>query len=255
MLARRALSPALAAKIRGKLSFSQSQVYGKCGRAWVCALSCRQYAPHRCTFELTPEISSALHYWVHILQNLNPLIVPLKKQWLAILYTDAEGSGVPGSCLSLPWDRPFPIATTAPSAPSWMPGGICELEILAVLLGVTQLARTGFSGPALFFVDNSAAVSALIRDYGSTTVATLLIMAVWEVSSAHSLLPWFDRVSSALNIADAPSRSSSASFPDPSVYSVSGPPPVFLEIVHSLRSLRSFAHPHIPGSPSLGRYA
>ena len=163
MLARRTLSPALAAKIRGKLSFSQSQVYGKCGKAWLCALGRRQYAPHKCTSELTPEISSALHYWLHTLQNLNPRIVPLKKQWPAILYTDAEGSGGLGSCLSLPWDRPFPIATTAPSAPSWVPGGICELEILAALLGVTQLARTGSSGPALFFVDNSASVSALIR--------------------------------------------------------------------------------------------
>ena len=135
-----------------------------------------------------------------------------------------------------------------------MPGGIYELGILAVLLG--DSTRTHWlQWSALVFVDNSAAVSALIRGYGCTTVATLLIMAVWEVSSAHSLLPWFDRVSSALNIADLPSRSSSASFPDPSVYPAADPPPAFLEIVHSLRSLRSFAHPHNPESLPLGRYA
>ena len=56
------------------------------------------------------------------------------------------------------------------------------------------------------FVDNEAAKSAFIATKTPSVQFGLLLewLAAWE--ERHSTFPWFERVSSAANIADGPSR-------------------------------------------------
>ena len=56
------------------------------------------------------------------------------------------------------------------------------------------------------FVDNEAAKHALVRGYGSVTAVNQLIQTFWSECENRQLHPWFERVSSAANLADAVSR-------------------------------------------------
>ena len=67
------LTPAQAAKLRGKLGFSQSLMFGRLGRAILAPLSTRQYSknPGR-AHPLNAELKECINWWIPALSNATP---------------------------------------------------------------------------------------------------------------------------------------------------------------------------------------
>ena len=80
------------------------------------------------------------------------------------------------------------------------------LETYAVVLASAHVHARGRRGPTLFFLDNDAALSALIRGYADDETARTLITIFWRQCRVFKITPWLERVRSCDNIADGPSR-------------------------------------------------
>lgn len=83
---------------------------------------------------------------------------------------------------------------------------IGELETLAVLLAMRIWAADIPSSRVIFFIDNEGAKFALIKGYSSSTAISHLCALTTSSLDVILVLPWFSRVPSSSNIADAPSR-------------------------------------------------
>eukprot|EP00435_Cladocopium_sp_Y103_P041937 s386_g11.t1 len=96
---------------------------------------------------------------------------------------------------------------------------IFELEALAVMVGVHHLLDETFLLPndrIVIFLDNEAVLSRLIAGRADSTLDGLIFQSVLEWERSSGVCAWFERVASAANVADAPSRGSLDSF-DPSL--------------------------------------
>ena len=91
-------------------------------------------------------------------------------------------------------------------APEWIRGDIYLLEIFGALIGMYSLYAFKMEGQALFAVDNQGALESLVRGSGSDSRSNVLIGLFWALSHSANVVPWFEYVRSAHNIADAPSR-------------------------------------------------
>ena len=82
------------------------------------------------------------------------------------------------------------------------------LEIAAVLLAAEWAGRfVQKSRPRLLFlVDNNPALTCLVKGYADSVHARCIVADVWKALDSLGALPWFERVRSSLNLADAPSR-------------------------------------------------
>ena len=65
----------------------------------------------------------------------------------------------------------------------------------------------------ILFIDNSAALSALIRGDSTHPMAAALTAAFWHTARKYNICIWLDRVSSKLNIADLPTRHAKVQLP------------------------------------------
>ena len=86
---------------------------------------------------------------------------------------------------------------------------IFELEALAVLVGCLQLLPAEAvmqNDRVVIFVDNEAVLGKLVSGKGGVSVGDTIIQQVllWEHDSGA--ISWYERVPSAANVADAPSR-------------------------------------------------
>ena len=70
------LSPGQAGKLRGKLMFGASQLWGKVGRAFLRALSDRQYSRKTMDTALTPALIYSLYKWRTLVMHGPPRPIP-----------------------------------------------------------------------------------------------------------------------------------------------------------------------------------
>ena len=83
---------------------------------------------------------------------------------------------------------------------------IFELECLAILMAV-KLWRTRCSERhVVIFTDNNGALGSMIKGYSDNECGARIVHLVHAVLDQTNSVAWFERVSSASNIADAPSR-------------------------------------------------
>ena len=87
-------------------------------------------------------------------------------------------------------------------------GFIYELEALAAVRGVLDLCTklVPVHTDLVLFLDNDAALRALIKSNSSSPVLQDLLLRLNEFEMAHDVNIWFERIASASNPADAPSR-------------------------------------------------
>ena len=85
-------------------------------------------------------------------------------------------------------------------------GFIYELEALAAVRGVLDLCTQLWHTDVVFFLDNDAALRALIKSNSSSPVLQALLVKLNEFKVANDLNIWFERMASASNPADSPSR-------------------------------------------------
>ena len=105
---------------------------------------------------------------------------------------------------------PWEFTNGLPAGPS----AIFVLELYAAVLSVSMLGQLIFGRKcttnALFFIDNNAALSSLLRGSAACIVATQAISHFWSYMCDANIAGWLERVRSARNRADAPSRGGDA---------------------------------------------
>ena len=83
---------------------------------------------------------------------------------------------------------------------------IFEVELLAVLVAAHVWAHAVENTYVVFYIDNEAAKSALMKNHSSVLFGNVLTTCFAQLESEHNLKVWFGRVPSFSNPADSPSR-------------------------------------------------
>ena len=86
------------------------------------------------------------------------------------------------------------------------PPGVTLTELLAVLCAVFTFPDILFGRQALFFIDNTQALSSAIHGYTRNLDCAPLSNLLYLSLAALQVTPWFDFVPSKANCADLPSR-------------------------------------------------
>ncbi|CAE7369278.1 unnamed protein product [Symbiodinium sp. CCMP2592] len=185
-------APGQAAKLRGKLSWAASSVFGRCARGGQHALIQRQYQD--ATSAIDPVLQRALEYLQTMLALIQPRTVMLRPVSTAVVvaYTDASweprdmtspGLGAVVLGQEAECTLGFAASVADEILRAFLPREtqIAPLEALAVVQ-VFLCCPEKFRGrDVILFVDNTAVCSALVR--GASTAADIA-----HLSSASHLL-------------------------------------------------------------------
>ena len=200
------LSPASAAKLRGRLGFAQSLVFARHGRAMLQPFTRRQYSHFKRRPLLSAELRFAILWWIQTINENIPRTIPFVLPKPTIAYSDACGAAHIGVFIER--DNKRFVCDT--HAPNWFTDHlechITELEMLAALLALCCAILLLPGLPLLLFVDNSAVVSCLINGTGQSALARKLMTVFWRIAAANSIFVWVEWVPTHLQVADPPSR-------------------------------------------------
>ena len=144
-----------------------------------------------------------------------------------LLYTDSAFANDRGSLGNVLANEEAPIFGThraidmiiaAPVAPARIlmfraTSAICGLGLLAVTLALYQLRRKLAGRPVLVFIDNNAALGAIVKGKTEGDPAHSFITAMWTIAATLSITLWFERVPSAVKVADLPPRRQLPGYP------------------------------------------
>ena len=201
------LSPGRAAKIRGKLGFAQSLLFGRMGRAHLAPLSARQYCRYPIQgWTLDPQLREILSWWIAVIPNAKPRSTPCVGRRPVVVYTDASGKGHIGCVIVDPEDNSR--STFHTHLPTWALERmkILEFELFALILGLVIASETFPGRPLLFFCDNTAANAAIIRGSNKTWMGRCLCSVFWTLATSVEAPVWLEYVNTTINPGDAPSR-------------------------------------------------
>jgi hypothetical protein len=216
-LATGTLSPAEASKLRGLGQWADSELFGRPARACLSVLASRQYGAGT---EVTMELQWALDYLIDIANMAAPRHYQLRPPLAPplVLYTDAAEE--PGPEGSLCVQCGFVLVeheTTWGSfhVPNWLIATwknrkkqitVTELLVAPVVALSCKLRQHIQNRDLLWFIDNSAALSCLVKASSPhQDMASLAMLAQVALHSAQAR-PWYEWVRSSANLADAPSR-------------------------------------------------
>ena len=210
-----------AARLASRLTFAASQLCGRTGAAvmWHLRQASRGPAVRRVSGELAVSIAA----WREAISSGSPRCVPLVPGGRpAILFTDGycdpqlRSAGF-GAVL-LDWEtgtfESFGSAVRADvfTALSDLVGAdqiVCQAELLAILaarVAWVDVLRRVQHRRILCFVDNDAARFGLMKGYSPSRASSWLLAQCWRADIEAGTFCWFDRVASASNPADGPSR-------------------------------------------------
>ena len=198
------LTPGKAAKIRGRLGYAQSLMFGRLGRAHLQPFSDRQYAKHGLgKWELNSDLKEVLAWWIANVFSAVPRRVNFSKEAPVLVYTDASGQGHVEAVLVL-GGRRISYHTHMPAwAAKW---GIFEFELAAVILGIVAALIHAPARAIFAFCDNTAVDHTVVRGSNSTRLGRSLCSVVWAILTCTSTALWLEYVNTMVNPADPPSR-------------------------------------------------
>ena len=217
------LDPGLAGKLKGKLMFGASQLWGKVGRAFFRPLSERQYMKdlHGDRMEINPAIVRSLIYWKKLVQRGPPREISLRaeKSSDVVIFTDGftpdqrKDEAGPDRIGAVMFDRravaPKQISEVIPTAVSdkWLrrKTQIVPIEMIAPILAI-QTFRDHRNKDVLLLIDSEAVEAALVKGYSSKEDLCELVEIFWELALEYRINFFIDRVSTDANPADWPSR-------------------------------------------------
>ena len=200
----RKLTPAGAAKFRGRLGFAQSCLYGKFGRAHLAPFSKRQYSKISTGGNaLDIDLFEVIPWWIRTLGEDGPRRVACNFRHPVLVYTDACGDGHIGAVVFVD-GRTF---TAHCHVPPWMNAfGIAELELVGTILGLAVCAEYAPGRNILLCCDNLGARGTLTRGHPKTTQGRGVASVFWSFAAGAKTHVWIEFVRSGLNTADDPSR-------------------------------------------------
>ena len=135
-----ALAPSQAAKLRGRLGFAQSLMFGRFGRVLLQPPTNRQYSPAiRGRHLLNGELRDVLPWWVATLRSCAE-----RRTWFhgarpVVVYVDAAGCGHLGATVFVDGEQ-YTFSTHVPEWPAESPGDIYDFEMCASLFGLCIVA-------------------------------------------------------------------------------------------------------------------
>ena len=196
-LQRGTLSPAAAAKLRGRLGWAQSLLFGRFGRAMLAPFTNRQYAKGSGRLPLSAELSEALPWRIAIISNPTPRRIKFTETQPIFVYVDACGAGHLGAVCFFLWSR----TTVTTHTPQWFnkETGIFEKEQAATILGLLTANEIAPGRPLLLCCDNRGAVSTLVRGACASPLGRQFAAVFWSVAAKLGCAGWVERVTTELN--------------------------------------------------------
>ena len=213
----------------GRLNFAQSTTFNRFARGMLkplyLMLYSRPYDPVP-----SPLVRRTLVWWFATLTSIPPRIIRPRSPFPDyVLFTDASYEESPlvsgiaailfrGASQFLEGSRSRGQATlpvVAVYTRDATPDDIAHFRDTSVIYGLELFAavaaifslRYQLRGCSItVYIDNNAALSALIKGDSCSMKVARLIAFMWYISATFDITLWFERVSSALNIADLPSR-------------------------------------------------
>ena len=208
-LARNQLLRPQAAQLAGRLNWACNALFGRCGRAFLSPILARSI--HReARPQLNRDLAAALRWWVAWLSapqaGLARFIAAAPRQGVApvVTYSDASTSFGLGAVLLLPASREAFWFRTRTQRGEPIERLEVEAAVVADALFGPFLAARGYVDE-ISFVDNNVSAAWLTRGRGREDVDPM-ISAMWLHMAVRGGFKWFERVSSASNLADKPSR-------------------------------------------------
>ena len=208
------LAAGLAGQLWGKLQHACCMLWGRYGAAKLRPLARRQRDGY---LTLNPQLRSSIEWWIATLQaNKFPRQVSLfwNKRTM-ISYSDGEGAdAVVGVGLWIE-GSPTPLAAYLKVPRElrllWAQQrarctDIFQIEAIGPLVVLATWPELVLDCLWIHFIDNAAALSALVNGSSSVASGDLIVGLAWEVIASRCIYPWFDRVDSKSNPVDGLSR-------------------------------------------------
>ena len=178
------LDPGSAGKLKGKLMFGASQLWGKVGRAFLRPISERQYArfPAREGFKLDAALALSLQHWRKLIESGPPRPIEFKSEKKsAVIFTDGFTPDPrfkevkPDRIGAVVFDRksvaPLQFSEVVPKAVQreWLPRKtqIVPVEMLAPIIALRTFQDRLFGADIILLIDSEAVEAALIKGYSS----------------------------------------------------------------------------------------
>ena len=207
-------------KLRGRMQFADSQLFGRVGR--LCMRAVTNHGFSGGGHKIGSECVSALERFKHQLELPRPRLITKSSARTWLVFTDAcyEPTATEWKCGlgGVIYDpdghmvQSFSFSLSDSQIKAL--GGdqkhtiIFEAELLALVVAAS-LWQPLFGGcPTVFYVDNNSARDVAISGCGRSTVANILLDFLLEVEMNSGAFAWYSRVPSPSNPADDPSRGS-----------------------------------------------
>ena len=207
--------------LRGRLIFAENQVFGRltCEHMQCISRACRAkgivtihddiaasllYLRDRVVLGEARSVSSAYRQTFHLFTDAS--LENGKSGVGAILY---NSQGLVVNWFSEEVQEEVVSALNVDSKK----GFIYEMEAFAAILGVIRLCQKLRNIDLIVYCDNQATVAALIKSSSEAPVVRGLLVKLNDVETSLGINCWFERVASAANPPDAPSRVSVANLP------------------------------------------
>ena len=228
----KALLPAHAGRIVGKLQFLADTMYGKMGRAGLKVFRDRQYqgAP---PFHVHAEMLTWLRWWVQELDCVTPRELPVYPDAVrpTLLYTDGaeffKKDGEVRRALETPDGFPkqrticgvvdspkldslqyFKYTIDHAIIEKWMPrqAMINQVECSAGIVALDTWPDLFRESDVIHFLDSNTSLGSLIKGSSPIGETSQLVGAYWARINRLKTYAWLDRVESKSNIADGPTK-------------------------------------------------
>ena len=224
ILASGLLDPGSAGKLKGKLMFGSSQLWGKVGRAFLRVISERQYLrfPVGHEFKLDPALKKALNHWRRLVLHGPPRPIETVSEKLvdAVVFTDGftpdprsnqrEPDRVGAVLFDRRIGRPRQFTAVIPERVKkrWLQRAtqIVPVEMIAAVLALETFADRLRGADILLLIDSEAVKGSLIKGYSSREDLCELISVFWDLAFQLRVRVFIDRISTDANPADWPSR-------------------------------------------------
>ena len=219
------LDPGAAGKLKGKLMFGASQLWGKVGRAFLRAISERQYmriAASDSLFKVDLPLELALRHWRMLVEEGPPRTIDASgpKKADVVVFTDGftpdprSHEALPDRVGAVMFDRrslkPVQFTAVVPDEvkKDWIPRAtqIIPIEMLAPILALSTFADRVESADVILLIDSEVVEAALIKGYSRKADVCSLVSLFWELALKLKVRIFIDRVSTDANPADWPSR-------------------------------------------------
>ena len=200
----------------GRLSFTQTSVFGRIGRAMLAPLykklHMEKYIPTLSMIEAT-----SLRWWTVALDHMKPRkATPKPPITERIVYSDAAGKSqiiatvclTPGTFAS---SKRLDTIRYSKTGNKWRKTFektcyIYGLEVLAILAILLEECNELRNKSVTFYIDNNNALCALVKNAANPPEIQAMVGLIWHRIRDLRITPWFERVPSKRNIADLPTR-------------------------------------------------